>query len=824
MGEGKGPTRTWTRQHSSSSPTHTGDLIELPDRYRDLGRIGQGGAGEVRRVHDLVLDRVLAMKLLHPMLVASKTRSRFEAEARVMARLQHPGIVAVHDVGELDDGRAWYTMKEVRGRTFTEVIAELHDRSHDRGMTFRRVLDAFERICQTVAFAHTRNVVHRDIKPSNLMVGEFGDVQVMDWGLARRLDTPETPSLDQPNTAAAWQSAETQDGDVLGTPAYMPPEQARGEMENIGPWSDVYSLGAVLFHLLAGHMPYRGDAYSVVVQVLMGPPPPATGPGVGGPEAEALWDLVGSAMAREPADRPATAGDLAKSIRDWLDGARRDEQALSIVEEATALEPGIRAVRSEAAALRKKARAVLEALRPSDPEELKIPGWSLEDRAADLERRATLDETKWLQTLRSALNVSPDQPQAHARLADHYRAELQAAEEARDPQAIARCEALLRDHDRGEHAAFLSGIGAVTLVTDPPGAQVTLHKYVPYGRRLVTEEVGDLGVTPLREIALEKGSYLLEIRMEGCDLVRYPVHIERGAHWDGIRPGDSEPFPIWLPPEGTLGPDEVYVPAGWFLAGGDPEAAEGLPRQRVWVDAFAIDRFPVTNRQYLEFLNDLVDQGREEEALQAAPKVDESGQGDAEQGHLCDRHHGHFRLRDSDIDPMKRLSPDSPVVHVNWHGARAYVRWRADRDGRWWRLPDELEWEKAARGTDGRSFPWGDHPESTWACVLEAHAGEPGRMDVTTFPIDCSVYEVQGTAGNTRDYCDNLWTADGPPTLAGRLAREPAPEDGDDYRSSRGGAWASVIRHSRVVARFASRPGIGFSNVGCRCARGVDRD
>ena len=162
----------------------------LPPRYRDLGRLAGGGSGEVRRVLDTALDRVVAMKILHPGVAADAPRAaRFVAEVKLTAALAHPGFVPVHDWGQLADGRLWFTMREIRGRTLGEVIAEVHAAGAGEtgsGWTFRRLVDAFARVAQAVAFAHRRGIVHRDLKPDNVMVGELGDVLVMDWGLARR--------------------------------------------------------------------------------------------------------------------------------------------------------------------------------------------------------------------------------------------------------------------------------------------------------------------------------------------------------------------------------------------------------------------------------------------------------------------------------------------------------------------------------------------------------------------------------------------------------------------------------------------------------------
>src|SRR5262249_30986351 len=159
-------------------------------------------------------------------------------------------------------------------------------------------------------------------------------------------------------------------------------------------------------------------------------------------------------------------------------------------------------------------------------------------------------------------------------------------------------------------------MGRLTLVTDPAGAQVTLCRYALSERRLVPEVVAEIGPTPIVDRPLTRGSYLLRIAAPGRAEVAYPVLIEPGEHWDRGRRGSREPHPVPLPRADELGADEVYVPAGWCWTG-DPDALDGLPRRRVWIDGFVVGRFPVTNEDYLAFLNHLVAEGREEEALSA---------------------------------------------------------------------------------------------------------------------------------------------------------------------------------------------------------------
>jgi len=794
----------------------------LPERYRDLGRIAVGGFGEIRRVHDNLLDRVVAMKLLRVDVGrVARRQARFVAEAKLTAGLEHPGIVSIHDRGMLDDGRLWFTMREVRGRTLGEVIDDVHAaagpegfRETASGWTFRRLIDAFARVCQAVAFAHRRGIVHRDLKPDNIMVGELGEALVMDWGLGRRIGAPDEIAIDAAEDLANPNL--TQYGEVLGTPAYMPPEQALGQRDRHGLPSDVYALGAVLYHLLAGRPPYEGaSALAVLRQVVSGPPRSVVEAAVGKPIPSELSVICDRAMVREMDARHPDAEALAREVFAWLDGARRREQALAVVAKARAMEPEMAVLRVQAQTKRREAQEKLDSVRPFDSVDKKEPGWALEDEAKRLDVAVALREAEWLETLQGALTIDPELPEAHAALANHYRDERLAAERAHREADVVRAEARLRAHDRGQYAALLRGEGRLTLVTDPPGAEVILEQYVEQGRRLVPKVVGTFGPTPIRELPLKKGSYRLRIRAPGRAEVFYPVLIERGDHWDGVAPGESEPYPIVLPREGELGPDDCYVPAGWCWVGGDPEAPDSLPARRIWVDAFVIRRFPVTNGQYVEFLNALIHAGQVEEALAACPRKELGSVESMERQPLFERDTaGCFMLP---TDPL--WQPDVPVVQLDWHAASAYARWVAATTGQRWRLAGELEREKAARGADARVFPWGDHPEATYACVLPGHRDEPRREPIFGHGEDMSVYEVRGLAGNVRDWCLEIWGHDGPERVGDRLRLSPPHPDDPDFRSVRGGYWGSPLPSSRAAARFASRPRVCRSSVGFRLAR-----
>jgi serine/threonine protein kinase len=302
------------------------DGAETPDlagtRYRLLKRVARGGMGVVYAAEDEKLERRVALKVLDVPGTDGDLANRLIREARVLARLEHPGIVPVHDVGVLADGRIFYTMKLVEGQRldrYIESVASIPDR-----------LRIFLRICDAVAFAHARGVLHRDLKPANTMVGSFGEVLVLDWGLAKILRgqaTTEAQTMDPDATifekpkppvdssTSTQASVVTGHGTVMGTPGYMSPEQARGDVEHLDARSDIFSLGALLRFLLTGD---------------------SNGPtGTREPRLEkSLTAICSKATAQSPTNRYATVSELALDVSRYLDGLAVGAHRESIFEKA----------------------------------------------------------------------------------------------------------------------------------------------------------------------------------------------------------------------------------------------------------------------------------------------------------------------------------------------------------------------------------------------------------------------------------------------------------------------------------------------------------
>jgi serine/threonine protein kinase len=273
------------------------DIADVPDlgdtRYEVLEKIGQGGMGTVYRALDGRLNRPVALKVWRG--AADGAQERMLREARVIARLEHPGIVPIHDAGLLPDGRVYYAMKLVRGRRLDEAVSGSTDLAER--------LRIFHKVCEAVAFAHAHGVLHRDLKPQNIMLGPFGEVLVMDWGTAREGSAADPPRT---GTAAAGPGLlhHTTDGTVLGTPGYMAPEQARGEIAHIDARTDVYGLGGVLFFLLTGHPPAGAGT---IPQFDASCPRP-------------LQAICHKALAADPAARYEGAADLGADVARFLDG------------------------------------------------------------------------------------------------------------------------------------------------------------------------------------------------------------------------------------------------------------------------------------------------------------------------------------------------------------------------------------------------------------------------------------------------------------------------------------------------------------------------
>ena len=806
------------------------ELAAPPDRVGRLvilGEVGRGGMGRVFAAHDPELAREVAVKVVRdPDAQTAERLSRFVSEAQITAQLQHPGIVPVHDIGVTTDGAVYYTMKRVQGRSLRQLLDALEEQPALRlEWSLHRLLSALVQVCDAVAFAHEHGVVHRDLKPDNILLGPFGEVLVVDWGLATLVDAlPETeegerdpvaeerraieemptlalPQLDSalgtssPPRVRRTTTAHTMDGASLGTPGYMSPEQARGDRSWQGPRSDVFSLGVILYELLTATRAYAADSpIQLMFQLMSGPPehPQQRAPGRRVPEEIAAVTL--RAMALDPVERHADAGQLAAAIREFLAGSKRRAAAATWLEDARSRWDAYLAVRAEQAAATEREAALALQVEPWTPMEDKRELLRTQDRLERLGRERLAAFSGFISACDRALSHDPESPEARALLAQGWWTRLLEADAEGDTGRVAWCTDRVRLYDDGTREQALRGAGSLTLRSDPPGAEVICQRVVQEGVVWGLEDPEPLGCTPLRAIPRDMGSYILTLRAPGVRDVRYPVHITRARHWDGGT------VPLFS--DEAIGADWVYVPGGPFLSGGDPGALESEPARFTHVAGFLVRRFPLSLSDYTDFIN-AVHLCDPDEARARAPRAASGVH--AEGGRYFELVDGRWVVPEVDSDG-DRWDPSWPLLGVCWDDAIACAEWLGERLGEPVTVPTALQLEKAMRGVDGRIWPWGDRFDNTLARIRDSRPGRPQPEPVGAFPTDVSVYGMRDACGSIRELC-------GDPDWRGDASRRPV----------KGASW----NHLSDAARCASALGTSRRNVsafmGFRLARALPR-
>jgi eukaryotic-like serine/threonine-protein kinase len=760
-------------------------------RYTIREFLGAGGVGEVVAALDGEIRRVVALKTLQGGVRAEPLVAyRFVEEARITAQLEHPSIIPVYDLGTAPDGQPFYTMRVVKRRSLRDVLKRKELRAQ---WPMVRLLAAFQQVTRGLAYAHSRGVLHRDVKPENILLGDFGEVYLADWGLAKVQNGSQLilhGEGSQPPPGAT---------DAGGTPGYMAPEILRDDWNVVDHRVDIFALGVVLYEILTGRGPFdsRTTAEVLIKTCEKDPPPPRDV----NPQCPLLLEDLCLQMLHKDIDaRPSSAEEVAERIEEYLEGAkereRKRQEALKLCERAG--EPMRRFVELEEQrkALTERARALLKPIKGHEPLEKKRQGWTLEEQAERAEREAALVLAQAIELYTKALGYDAQSVDAHQGLADLYWSRARLAEQQRQAALQVYYEALVTEHDQGKFAALLRADARVSLTSNPSGAHVIAQRYHERDRLLVLGEERYLGRTPIKDARLEPGSYVITLKAPALRDTRYPLHLTRGAHHEAN---------VNLYSDDEIGEGFVYVPAGVAIVGGDPEAYSSLAREEAEVADFAIARFPITFRQYCEFLDDL---GKTDLdlALKRAPHDVRGSEG------LVVRRAADGRWEPSDVviegEARKRFPPEDghfwnvPVYLIDWFDARAFASWEAKRTGAPVRMPTELEWEKAARGVDGRFYPWGDRFDPTFCLMRESRPWVQQPEPIGTFPADESPYGVRDVAGGVRE-----WVAD---IVGERTAREldaeAEPEagtarDAASMRAVRSGLWQGDHKWSRCASR-----------------------
>jgi serine/threonine-protein kinase len=310
----------------SHARANTGEvtLVVLPsDRFADEGQIAHGGASAVHRIFDRTLLRHSAMKLLAMGLQPfPEERQRFVHEAQITAQLIHPNVVPIYELGLTSTGGPYFTMKLVEGDTMETLLAERNGQVRQLGWV-AAFLEILVKVCDAIGFAHSRGVIHRDLKPSNIMVGSFGQVYVMDWGIAKLMSSCSDVTISSDRDGPSERQ-----GDFVGTPSYMSPEQAWGDHRATDERSDIYQLGATLYHVLTGHVPHESNArMSAIESARLGACKPPEELPTTAKLPRSLLRIAMRAMVRDPRERYQTVSamkeDLVAQLRGGADLPRR---------------------------------------------------------------------------------------------------------------------------------------------------------------------------------------------------------------------------------------------------------------------------------------------------------------------------------------------------------------------------------------------------------------------------------------------------------------------------------------------------------------------
>lgn len=747
-------------------------LDSVGNRYKKLFVLGKGGLGEVTACEDLVLGRTVAVKAGYDKGDTDSFSSKviLAREARIVACLEHPNIIPIYDAGMDAQGGPFYVMRQV---TDTSLEMILHRRKTADGdphdYTLHRLLRYFLQVCNAVDYAHHKGVIHCDIKPANILLGEYGEVLLVDWGLAQSRNHPL--------------------GVRGGTLGYMAPEQMDPKIERFDERTDVFALGAILFEILSGRAAFE-DARSSDLTSLgsdpfrvykMPPLPSVVAEGSGLEVPREIEDICMRAIAVNRSERLTNVRELANAIDEYIEGSKERERKKLDANRCADAGDELAERYHEFVESRPEKMTVFRALRadvvPWAPTDEKQDLWDAEDiiRVTDALQVRTFQSA--VSAYERALDAVPDHPRARRGLARLYWSELQRARQRGDSLDQIAYEQLLREIDDGTFTRELQRDGIVEITIGEHAGTVTLAPLVDTNRRLLAGTEEPLAERPLARRSLAAGRYVVTAT-NGDVRVHWPIQLEAGAHCS---------IEIAPPKACIHGENEVLIPGGRAQLGGDPLATEADEQHIVDVPSFVIQRVPVTFGEWFDFLEEL----RETDpklAERYTPRTTASASGwdVAASGMIT--------------DPYKL-----PVFGVSAVAAEVYAAWLGKKQGRTWRLPTELEWEKAGRGTDGRVYPWGEHFDATFCKMRDSRQGLPIVEAIGNFEADVSPYGVRDLAGGVADWCipDHRRTA----------PREPREI------VSRGGAWCDWAIDCRLASRRRYLATEHSARVGVRLAR-----
>ena len=765
------------------------------NRYTHIKTIGLGGVGAVLSAYEPELNREVALKILRPAFRnKADSLKRFVREARATAHIEHPNIVPVHQLGVFEDNGVYFSMKKVEGRDLRSVIRKLREGNKEflKRYTLRQLLQIFVSVCNGVSYAHSKGIIHRDLKPANIMLGDYGEVMVMDWGLVKYRVENDTSTqkwivdFDPDFKAVGHADAmSTIQGSVSGTPAYMAPEQAGGRTEDIDEQTDLYSLGAILYSILTWETaPFESPMTTnqVLNSVVNGD---FKRPRKRAPKRKISRELEAiclKAMALEKKDRYPSVEAMMRDVKDYLEGYSVSAYRGSIVRRAfktirrhplipSAVVVSIFTFAGVLGILHYEKLARLSSLKRFAEYSIKqgdnyyisalkshqrlrneynrpmgkFSYHNLNELYSEFNRNKLEFNSNYnvaAQFLFQAEDMGGKNPQINKDLLKVLKHQLNfslATGDYSETRGLVRQLRLRRHRVFGEIISsdqkvyeqikmIIRNEGILEVTSQPSGVKVYSEFFDDNdsGSSSLKAKRLYIGTTPFKK-KVEVGSYLLFLDAKDKQGIKYPIQVICGR---------TNSVDISIPkriPKGTC-----YIPGGSFFFG----IRQELNRmQRGYLDPFFISRYEVTIGEYLKFWKSL-------KSLELKKRY--LGRYLFSNGEFK-----YLSMWDNDGKLNKKFTLDMPIIGVTGEAAEAYCAWLSKKRGIELRLPTNLEWEKAARGVDGRMFSWGNSHNVDaalcWDNVL-ARKKYPIAAPVGSFPQDKSIYGVMDLTGNVHEY------------------------------------------------------------------------